>query len=130
MVLRRLLVVTGTVNVEKIGKAAPEARTPATVISTSAMRELRWMRVVKTPFGTLIDPARGAEVADLIHRTSVRVNEFNRASAVCKLTNSMLCEPLQGAREAAVSGWLARRLREGARDVLKAQEKLQEAAAA
>jgi hypothetical protein len=130
--LKALYVVTGTVRVEG-GETNQMTRVPekeastsahtqvimqerdiskdrrrANVISTDYMRRLRGLRVVKTPFGNLVDPLRYGDVQVLVAQATKDVREFNLSSKGCKLFNCMVVEWLGGNRLAAVSGWLAR----------------------
>lgn len=138
--LRPLILVTGTIHAEggRVHKVESSSgsrfvqnrnitkdRRSADVISTTYMRRLRQLRILKTPFGTLVDPAKLGEVKTMINEATSAVAEFNRhESAACVLENCMLWEPLKGARLAAVQGWIARKLMEKDSEVKAAEEQL------
>lgn len=109
-------------------------RRAADVISTAYLRRLRQIRVLKTPFGTLIDAARLPDVKTLLAKATEEVIEFNRSARSCKLSNCMIWEPLRGNRLAALQGWIARQVAEGDKRVKGALPQLtgvaEEAAAA
>ena len=138
MQLRVLFVITGTIHVEggdvnevrkvpTIDDGTPKRGTEhltivqnrdiskdrrrANVITTHYMRELRQIRLWKTPFGTLIHPFRIREARALLEEATQNAAKFNKDSSGCKIANCMLIERLQGVRLAAVEGWLARCLK-------------------
>lgn len=134
--LRPLILMTGTIHAEggkrhktQRGSSSTEAtgdnqtlstftqkreiskdRRAADVITTTYMRKLRGLRILRTPYGTLIDPARLTEVKAMIDEAAADVVAFNGHSKTCQLSNCMLWEPLKGQRRAAVQGWIARKL--------------------
>lgn len=144
MKLRSLIVVTGTVHVEGGDKTTFEEATPAgrgrttrvqtkfisadrkraNVITTGFMRDLRSIRVLKTPFGTLVAPERHAALDDLLADIDRTVAVFNQSSPTTKLLNAVLHEPLKGPRLASVEGWIGKRLVEGNKDVAAATPQL------
>ena len=134
MPLRPLLVITGSIHVEggdthsvrqKRGpkhtngasthtlshkRTVTDDRRKANVISMEAMRQVRRLRLLRTPFGSLVLPERLAEVKELIADATRRAAEFNASrgpGATARLTNCLLWEPLKGSRLAAVEGWVA-----------------------
>jgi hypothetical protein len=139
--LRPLLVVTGTIRVEggeqNRMKQTPtvltergdkdrvtvvqerlisKARRRANTISIEYLRRLRRLRIAKTPFGTLVDPTRRAELRALVEDATLAVHQFNKAVEAaaedCELSNCLIVEPLRGERLAAVAGWLARKAKQ------------------
>jgi hypothetical protein len=91
---------------------APDRRA-ANVISTDYMRQLRNIRAIKTPYGTLVDAKQLRAVKEMIQAATRDVAEFNAAAAASRLSNCLMWEHLAGNRLAAVQGWIARRLRDG-----------------
>lgn len=166
--LRPLVVVTGTIHVEggttskQSAGASPRrrkrdngARTAvitkelqvsadrdrANVIVSEYSRKLRNMRVLWTPFGTLLDPKASrmwkgetcttlevlqAIAADLTRKAI----DFNRTSKTVEVTNCWLIEPLTGVRRAAVEGWIARGVAKKDPDIVEALSDLTPATAA
>ena len=131
MPLKPLLVVTGSIHVEggdthtvrqkassKNGsniaidhtrKITPD-RKAGNVIATGYMRRLSRLRVLKTPYGSLLDPAKLPLVKELLANATRDVTTFNSAHAgsTTRLTNCLLWEHLRGNRLAAVEGWIMR----------------------
>lgn len=108
----RTAVITKELNVS-------EDRDRANVIVSEYSRKLRNMRVLWTPFGTLIDPKaprvwKGDTCTTLEMLQAVAAEltrkavEFNKTSKTVEVTNCWLIEPLAGVRRAAVEGWIAR----------------------
>ncbi len=147
MPLRPLIVVTGSIHVEggdthsvrqkrepkHMNGTATHAlvhrrtvtddRRAANVISTEAMRQLRKLRVLKTPFGALVLPEQLDTVKELIADATKRAAEFNvrmGPDATARLTNCLLWEHLRGGRLASVEGWIARGVHEKRPEVVAA----------
>jgi hypothetical protein len=98
-------------------------RLDANVVSTEYMRRVRNLRVLKTPFGSLVDAEKLPQVKELIAEATRAVGAFNArvgSAATARLTNGLLWEPLRGNRLAAVEGWLARGVAEHNAEVIKA----------
>lgn len=95
-------------------RTVSEDRRAGNVISTDYMRRLRHLRLVKTPYGSLVDPARLADAKALIASATQDVSAFNSQASekarTTTLTNCLIWESLSGNRLAAVEGWVARRL--------------------
>lgn len=129
--LKPLIVVTGSIHVEggekntirstaeSHGRARQtlihtrqisQARRDGNTIATSTSRKFKGLRIARTPFGSLVDPARSDELHAFLSAATQDVSEFNKAhkSSDCVLTNSMVWERLKGNRLAAVEGWLSR----------------------
>ncbi len=147
MPLRSLIVITGSIHVEggdthsvrqkrepkHTNGAATHTlthkrtvtadRRAANVISMEAMRQVRRLRLLRTPFGSLVLPERLPEVKELIADATRRAAEFNAArgeNATARLTNCLLWETLRGPRLAAVEGWVARGVAERVPEVVTA----------
>lgn len=105
-------------------------RLKADVITTGYARRVQNMRILKTPFGSLVDPKNLDKVKEMLARASADVIEFNRAYKLTRLSNCMLWEPLKGNRLDAVRGWIDRRLAEKDPTVKDALPLLVETAAA
>lgn len=98
-------------------------RLDANVVSTTYMRRVRILRVIKTPYGCLVDAEKLKDVKELIAEATRAVAEFNTSvgpEATSRLTNALLYEPLRGNRLAAVEGWIARGVAEHDEEVVKA----------
>lgn len=96
----------------------PDRRKGNTLV-TNSMRDLKPYRLLKTPFGTLVEPTKLAALQKLVLETGNRVAEFNDKSTTCKLFNCILLEPLRGIRQSAIEGWLSRRLADGDPEIRK-----------
>jgi hypothetical protein len=94
------------------------------VIVSDYLRRIKKLRVLKTPFGTLIDPANLAELRALLDSITADVMTFNASSKTCKLANCLLWEPLLGNRKASVEGWIARRAADGDPEIARALPRL------
>lgn len=133
MDLRPLIVLTGTLHVE--GGLAKTTRSKAkranvvtvtenrevspdrrrgNVVVTDVMRRIRQIRIVRTPFGTLIDPEQLDALKAVIAAATKDVAEFNSTAKDkdARLANTLLWEPLEGNRLVAVQGWVRKHLRE------------------
>lgn len=142
--LRPLIIVTGTIRVEggetnQVRKQAgsqrrtadgrgtkatvvrdvsiTDDRLKADVITTGYARRLQRLRIVKTPFGALVDAKSLDRVKMMLQRASADVIEFNSAHKRSKLSNCYLWERLSGNRLEAVRGWIDRQLVDGNKDV-------------
>lgn len=142
--LRPLIVVTGTVHVEGgernrvrsestrngnrqmlvVDRSVTPARHGANVIVVDYGRRLKQLRLLRTPFGTLIDPARLDDLKRLLATTSKKIAEFNTRGGATHLANYVLWERLEGVRRTAVAGWLAGRRREKDEDVVETFSRL------
>lgn len=111
----------GEIDVQHTRQITPDRRA-GNVISTGYMRRIERIRVLRTPFGHLIDPEKLADVKALITSATRDVGEFNERmgpAATSRLTNCMLWEHLRGNRLAAVQGWLQRQIVEKNEAVMK-----------
>lgn len=140
--LRPLIVVTGTVRIEGGEKNTvrqqrgstrrtddgtklvvvhevriSDDRKKADVITTGYARRVQHIRILKTPFGSLVDPKHLDKVKEMLSKASAAVAEFNRTHKATKLSNCMLWEPLKGNRLDAIRGWIDRRLVEKDQEV-------------
>ena len=144
--LRPLVVVTGTIHVEggeksKVQLVHDKANTPrkkseqvtvvqhrtvardrrrANVIVTNYARKLRALRILKTPFGTLIEPTKLKDFKGMLMDIARDVGIFNKGATQCQMTNGLLWENLTGNRLAAMRAWLAQQKRQKNRDVREA----------
>lgn len=124
--LRPLCVVTGTLKIE--GGAVTEtikstgsgahtevvktrdvvpARRVADVIVANYTRQLRRLRLMKTPFGQLFSADAYGEVQEVLDEASRAIAEFTKlhGGKKCVITNGYVLERLQGARLGTVQGW-------------------------
>jgi hypothetical protein len=151
--LRPLIVVTGTIHLEGGGSskkldskrlenasADDDSESSETVIrrevtpdrkrglslSVLYARRLRLLRILRTPFGTLIDPMKLGDVKDLLMNATKDIAKFNEETRTCEVANCMVWEPLSGNRKLAVEGWLSHKAANGYRDVLHALLRLQQ----
>jgi len=88
-------------------------RRKADVITTGYARRVQRLRILKTPFGHLIDPKNLDKVKAMIARATADVARFNDEYERSRLSNCMLWEPLRGNRLDAVRGWIDRQLADG-----------------
>lgn len=102
-------------------------RRRAHVIFATYARRIKTLRLLKTNFGTLVDPARIADVQSLFVDMTKLAADFNKTSAVCKIENCLVWEELTGNRKAAVEGWIARHKQDGDAEVVSALPLLQAA---
>jgi len=129
MKLRPLLLATGTVSVEGgdtsarteessiggkhqrlvISRSLTPDRKAANTISTTAMRDLRKLTLVTTPWGRLIPVERSGELEALLGQISKRVAEFNAHAKTAQLVNAVLWEVLAGPKRALIEGWIKKR---------------------
>lgn len=150
--LRPLIVVTGTLHVEGGLKSHRRAAAPgdkkrdgtrttivqdrevsdergrAHVIFATYARRIKALRLLKTPFGMLVDPNHLTVVQTLLVDMTKKAAEFNKGTKVCKIENCLVWEELFGNRKAALEGWLARRKWDGDKAILKALPNLKAAA--
>lgn len=147
--LRPLLVVTGTVHVaggetnnvrsrEAKGRTSAIVTTDrkvsthrkaANVVATDYMREMRNLRLLRTPFGTLVAPERQMDLEALCARVEKKIAEYNAVPRICAVENCLLWERLQGNRLAAVTKWVSDRLALDDKDVTGVVEQLTKAPA-
>ncbi len=148
--LRPLVVITGTIHVEggakssvhsvqgRKKKKAPRSRKNArqltvvhhrtvsldrdraNVIATNYSRKLLRMRLLRTPFGTLLEPAKLNDFKKMMMEIATVVAVFNKGATRAQVTNGWLWENLSGVRLAAVRGWLAQQSRHKNEDVREA----------
>ena len=147
MKLRPLYVVTGTLHVEggdttKV-KSTPtqtrrnnahmtvvhertihDDRRSGNTLATHYSRKVRNLRVLRTPWGSLLAPEQMGAFRELMAAATKDVAKFNRARKACSVVNSYLAERLSGQRLAAVEGWLMRQVREKNAAVLAARDAL------
>lgn len=105
-------------------KQITDDRLKADVVTTGYHRRLQRLRLLKTPFGALVDVKHLDKVKDMIQRASADVAEFNRTHKQSKLANCYLWERLSGNRMEAVRGWIDRQLAEGNAEVKEALAEL------
>jgi hypothetical protein len=130
--LRPLIVVTGTLRVEGGLKRARtkakakgsqimvteslnigEDRRAGNVVAARYLRKLAGLKILHTPFGSLVDPKNLDRVKDTISQAMIDCQAFNRAHEKCKVMNTMIWEHLRGQRLDAIIAWVDRRVREG-----------------
>jgi hypothetical protein len=153
--LRSLIVVTGTIRIEGGEKNTVRQqrgstrridegtklvvvhevritndRKKADVITTGYARRIQHLRILKTPFGSLVDPKHLEKVKTMLARASADVAEFNRAYKLTRLSNCMLWEHLKGNRLDAIRGWIDRRLADKDQEVKDALPLLTESESA
>lgn len=130
--LRPLLVVTGAMHVEGGEKNTVRStsgsrgqskqtvvhsreispvRRKANVVVTGFARRLAKIRLLKTPFGSLIDPRDAQILHSFLAEATQAAARFNQEhkDEECVLLNCMIWEKLRGNRLAAVEGWVSRR---------------------
>jgi len=147
MALRPLIVITGSIHVEggdthsvrqkreprhangtathalTHKRTVTDDRRAANVISTDAMRRVRKLRLLWTPFGSLAAVEQLPAVKALVAESTRRAAEFNTKMgpmATARLTNCLVWEHLRGSRLASVEGWIARGVAENVPDVVAA----------
>lgn len=141
LTLRPLIVVTGNIHVEggisNRGKQSKKDlgdrdrvvitqereisrdRRSADVIATNWARTLRGLRLIKTDFGTLVDPARLPDLKEALDDVMRAIGKFNAAAgAGCAVSNCVIWEHLSGNRRTHVAGWLVHRAVEDDAEVL------------
>lgn len=119
-----LYVLTGTFHASspRFAPASPaaEERKRANVITTTGIRQVGRLAVLRTPFGLLYDPERLLELREVISGITKRAIAFNRGAVNCVVWNYIVCEPLGGVRRTAVEGWLARKIKDADAEVAAA----------
>jgi hypothetical protein len=146
--LRPLILITGTIRVEggeknrvrnedstRAGntmkvitdRTVSKDRRAANVIVTDYMRKLRGIVILRTPYGTLLDPSRVEEFKQLMAIVLRRIADYTAETRTTRLTNCVLWEKLSGQRQAAIAGWVAAELAHGNKDVKQALKELTEA---
>jgi hypothetical protein len=147
--LRPLIVVTGTLRVEGGLKRARkkattkgaqimvteslnigEDRRAGNVVAARYLRKLAGLKIVHTPYGSLVDPENLVRVKDTIAQATIDCQAFNREHEKCKVSNTMLWEHLRGMRLDAITAWIDKHMREGDEDVTKVLARLVAAQAA
>lgn len=149
LTLKPLFVLTGTLRIEggKTGKQtdapiadkAPKGkqrihtavtrvvtddRRRGDVIVSDYLRRIKRLRLLKTPFGTLIEPLHLGELKGLLDEITKSSAAFNESSKTCELTNCLLWEPLRENRKAAVEGWVARQIKKNDPEALAVFDRL------
>lgn len=109
---------TETTIVQK--RAVSKDRERAHVIFSTYARNVKALRLLKTPFGMLFAPEQVSAVQALIVEMTKKASDFNKTARDCRIENCLVLEPLDGSRKAALEGWLARRRRENDAQVLAA----------
>jgi hypothetical protein len=137
MELRSLIIVDGTLHVEgglsksvrtsKTGKGprivTTEERDVSTdrragnVVAANYMRRIRDLKILRTHWGALVDPENLDKIKGLIAQATRDTLAFNKLHKKCRLENTMIWEPLRGARLDAVVAWIERRIRAGDQEV-------------
>jgi hypothetical protein len=136
--LRPLILITGTIRVDggeknrvrnedstRAGnsmkvvtdRTVSKDRRAANVIVTDYMRKLRGIVILRTPYGTLLDPARLDEFKKLMAGVLHKIVDYTNDERRTRLTNCVLWEKLVGQRQAAVAGWIAAELAQGNEEV-------------
>lgn len=77
-------------------------------IVVQASRKIKALSVLRTPYGSLIEPHEGKNVQKLLITLTREAREFNASSPDCQVTNYYLLEGLAGPRKLAVEGWIAK----------------------
>jgi hypothetical protein len=95
-------------------------RLRADVITTGYARRVQRLRILKTPFGALVDPGHLDKVKAMLTRATADVAAFNTTHTRSRLANCMLWEPLRGNRLDAVRGWIDRQIADGNEEVRNA----------
>lgn len=143
--LRPLILVTGTIHVQGgeknrvrnkdttrtgnsmqvvVQRQVHPDRRAANVIVTDYMRKLREIVVLRTPYGTLLDPGQLDEFKTLMAAVLRRIATFSSTERKTRLSNCVLWERLAGQRQTAVAGWVAAELAHGNEEVREALEAL------
>jgi hypothetical protein len=104
-----------------------EERQRAHVIFSTYSRQIKALRLIKTPFGVLVHPNRLRDVQALLVGMTKTAAVFNQSTKLCKIENCLVWEELVGNRKAALEGWLARRRFDGDAGIIKALPDLQAA---
>ena len=81
-------------------------RRQANVVATDYARKMRGIRIIKTPFGHLIERSRLKDFKALSVALAKDVVKFNRSHDGAQLYNGLLWEVLGGKRLDSVRGWL------------------------
>lgn len=113
---------TETTIVQK--RAVSKDRERAHVIFSTYARNVKALRLLKTPFGMLFTPEQVSAVQTLIVEMTKKASAFNKTARDCRIENCLVLEPLDGPRKAALEGWLARRKQENDAAVLAALPQL------
>jgi hypothetical protein len=143
--LRPLILITGTLRVEGgeknrvrnedstragnsvhvvVDRTVSKDRRAANVIVTDYMRKLRGIVILRTPYGTLLDPVRLDEFKQLMAVVLRRIADYTSVPRRTRLTNCVLSEKLAGQRQAAIAGWLAAEAAQGNDEVQSALKEL------
>ncbi len=129
MTLRSLLVVSGTVHVDSNRPRKDKARRAGNVLAALYFKRLRDLTLLHTPWGRLVDPGELTRVATLIARASIDARKHNREHD-CLVESTLIWEELVGNRRAAITDWVARKLREDDTDVKETVAHIVESAGA
>jgi len=109
----------GSITINHTRKITPDRR-KANVVSTGYMRKVERIRVLKTPYGNLVDPEKLPAVKELLTAATRDVAAFNAMHTTARLTNCLLWEHLRGLRLAAVEGWILRGINDKVPEVVEA----------
>jgi len=141
---RPLLVLTGTVHIEggmtskavRVAQSATDAqvtmhqsvsdaRKRANAIASKYSRSItRTLRLLKTPFGALVDPADARRIQTLLVEITQTAAKFNTRAVDCQVFNCFVLENLHGVRLASFTGWFNRRMLNKDPEALAALPKL------
>ena len=120
--LRSLLVITGTLAVDGgiENKQPTPDRKRANVLIVKFAKRLKEIRLLKTPFGALVDPVRQTDINSLIYDASRTCAKYNsQVTKTCFLWNSLICETLAGNRLLGVVGWISKKAQDGDLEVIE-----------
>jgi hypothetical protein len=107
MNIRPMIVVTGALHPEKKTQATPAEKHEIENIVLRFNEKLRELRILATPYGTLLDPAKLGELQVLLASTDNKIKAFNEnATSACRMKSYVLWEPLGMARRAAIIAWI------------------------
>lgn len=117
MTLRPLLIVSGTVHVDYNRPKTDKARRAGNVLAALYFKRLRDLTILMTPWGRLVDVKEHEALEALIAKATADAREHNREHVKCCVESTLIWETLTGNRLDAVSGWVARKLRDGDAEV-------------
>jgi len=120
------IVVTGTVRVQggetrkmsssrngdheivaRLHKIVTDAKRRGDVVAARYMRRVKELRVVKTPFGSLVHTDQLGDIKQMISEANREIEAFNATEEGTALRNCIVWEPLRGNRLQAVKLWCA-----------------------
>lgn len=136
--MRPLIVLTGTLHVEgglakttrskskqrggnkltvtESREVSPDRRR-GNVVVTDVMRRIRQIRIIRTPFGTLVAPDQLEALKAVIAEATKDVSSFNTSATKVRLANTLLWEHLKGNRLDAIRVYVEKAVREGDEEV-------------